>query len=449
MGCLTNFTLPSLGDVFCSSTNLPLFSSTQQKVCNRIRPVAIVIPNTEADVAYTINYVRTRGHTLSYIGGGHSYTCTSTKPNSVQISMRNFDQVVDNKNGTVTVGGGVTFHSIFKVIDRQKYTIAHGECDSVGMAGFSLHGGVNPKVTRISGLGNASILSMRVVLANGTTTYLDRFSADQELWRAMRIAGSNFGIATQLTLKYLNEPEPMQFSFVASLDVHQYASIIADGFKRTRDDGNDAFITFDRSGPLRAPMFSETFVELNQYNFYFSARRQNSYIPPAVVYAVVYARLLRMLPTASWPTVLSVPSTFDDWGYATFVATDEVISVWNCFEMTCDVERISQRLVEHYRDYSYADATRFCWQNLFAPTAFAGKMCYQYTCPDLPVFVRQLRVLDEELNAMCPEYVRYYNMGVHWDANASKYLTHNYEWLREYKQRTDPSGVLNRLSGTA
>ena len=448
MTCLLNFTLPSFGDVYCPSTDLPLFSSTQQKVCNRIQPAAVVIPNTEEDVAYTVNYVRTRGLVLSYISGGHSYTCTSSKPNSVQMSMRNFDQVIDNNNGSITVGGGVAFHGIFNVLDRQKYTLAHGECDSVGMAAFSMHGGVNPKVTRISGLGNESILSMRVVLANGTTTYLDRFSPDQDLWRAMRIAGSSFGIATQLTLRYVDEPEPMGFAFVATLGTQQFSSLIRDGFKQTQDDGNDAFITFDRAGPLRAPMFSEPFVDLKQYNFYFSARRK-SYVPSIVANALVYARFLSMLPTEAWPTVLAVPSTFDDWGYATFVATDEVISVWNCFDMTCDIKSISHRLAEHYRDYSFADATRFCWQNMFAPSGFAGKMCYQYTCPDLPVFVRQLRALDEELNAMCPEYVRYYNMGVYWDSNASSYLTHNYGWLRNYKERVDPVGVLNRLSGTA
>jgi hypothetical protein len=442
--------MPSKGDVFCRNREPHRFPSTQQKVCNRIHVRALAVPNTEADVAYIVKYVAAHNMTLSYIGAGHSYTCASSITGSLQMSMRNFDSIVfDPEQLRVTVGAGVAFHEVLNVVDNNKYTVSHGECDSVGVAGYTLHGGMNPGVTRLAGTGNTTIVALRLVDADGNLQSLDASSADQDLWQAMRLAGSAFGVVTQFTLKVVKEPEPYKVAFLARLNADEYASIIRKGFDTTwSKDVSTAMMTFDRSGPIRALPFAENDADFSLYNFYFSVRR-SGWMTTEVSRTMVLAAMLHMLPIVRWYSITPVLDAFDDWGYATFVASDEVISVWNCFQMTCDTERIAKLLAEHFREYAYSDATRFCWLNLFAPSGFEDKMCFQYTCPDLPNFNRELQKLDEELIGVCPEYTRYYNMGVYWDANASSYLTHNYGTLAALKKERDPLEILNNLGGVS
>ena len=95
MSCLSGFALPSgKGSVSCADTSqVASFPLLQNGVCARILPAAVVVPYDEEDVSYTVLYASHNEYPLSYVGGGHSYTCKSAIQDSIQISMRNFKNI--------------------------------------------------------------------------------------------------------------------------------------------------------------------------------------------------------------------------------------------------------------------------------------------------------------------------------------------------------------------
>ena len=141
------------------------FAPLHNAVCRADVARAVVYPENEADVAEVLRYSRENNVTVSYRGGGHSYTCKSMIRDSIQMDMRHFDQVVvDETRNRVTLGAGVIFSEVLRKISPRRYTIAHGGCHSVGVAGYYLHGGIHAPATRLIGLGNETVVAMRVVV---------------------------------------------------------------------------------------------------------------------------------------------------------------------------------------------------------------------------------------------------------------------------------------------
>merc|ERR1740128_42449 len=84
--------------------------------------------------------------------------------NSVQLV-----QDGDSPTGLVAMlDAGATWGSVLKSVPPTSYSYPHGQCRSVGVAGYLLGGGVNWLGTYNKyGYGAENILSMRVVLADG------------------------------------------------------------------------------------------------------------------------------------------------------------------------------------------------------------------------------------------------------------------------------------------
>ena len=202
--CLTDFALPARhGYVDCNpSAWVPLHNG----VCEHILPVAVVYPYDTEGVALAVRYAAARDMPVSYRSGGHSYTCTSLREGSLNLNLVYLNTVA--LDGTAaTLGVGNTYAKVLEAIPTSSYSIAHGGCRSVGVGGFCVSGGGHPPVTRITGLCNDTVTSMTVVTANGTVLSLDDNSEHPDLWRAMRLAGSDFGIVTEVRVG-ARRPDP-------------------------------------------------------------------------------------------------------------------------------------------------------------------------------------------------------------------------------------------------
>jgi FAD/FMN-containing dehydrogenase len=142
----------------------------------------VVRPRDATDVSKVVKYVSESNEKLklSIRSGGHSYTCNAIKPNSIHLDMRSLDNIemIDNTIDTdpfntegklLRVGTGNTFGNIFSVVDKDKYSFLHGECYSVGVGGFYLHGGANAGIGSLKyGFGNETIHSMKMVTGDGS-----------------------------------------------------------------------------------------------------------------------------------------------------------------------------------------------------------------------------------------------------------------------------------------
>ena len=173
-------------------------------------------------------------------GGGHGYTCQGSKLGSVMLDMRSLKSITFNKANhtddifSMTIGTGLTWGEVLKKLrnlDKELLTV-HGQCTSVGVAGYALHGGVHfGGLSELYGLASDNILALTAVVANGSivelsgsTCVIDGISREYSsdcsgLWFAFRGAGSSFGVVTSLTLRLHRESRLLSALSILSLDI--------------------------------------------------------------------------------------------------------------------------------------------------------------------------------------------------------------------------------------
>ena len=203
-----------------------------------MQPIVSILQ--DAEVARTIKIANLFGTEISVRGGGHGYTCQGSKLGSVMLDMRKLKNIEFNKaNSTndvvsMTIGTGLTWGEVLKKLrelDRDLLTV-HGQCTSVGVAGYALHGGVHfGGLSELYGLASDNILALTAVVANGSTVVLSattcvidgvskEYSSDcSGLWFAFRGAGSSFGVVTSLTLRLHREPRLLSALSILSLKI--------------------------------------------------------------------------------------------------------------------------------------------------------------------------------------------------------------------------------------
>merc|ERR1719318_779472 len=96
--------------------------------------------------------------------------------------MDTVETVQDSQSPTglaAVLGAGATWGSVLRQIPPTTYSYPHGQCRSVGVAGYLLGGGVNWLGTYNKyGYGAEHILKMKVVLADGSVAWVDKDKTD-------------------------------------------------------------------------------------------------------------------------------------------------------------------------------------------------------------------------------------------------------------------------------
>lgn len=432
----------SLNSSVATECNAAFFPPLSNKVCRLSLPQAVVYPKTTQEVAQVVRFARAEGLQLSYMSGGHSYVCESSKPNSLQISLRDLNEITVHADDTVTLGPGNTFFEVLRELPREKYSIAHGGCLSVGVGGFFLHGGIHAPSTRLTGTGNTTIVKLTMVSANGTVYHLDASSPHQDLWNAMRIAGSHFGVATSITVRFLREPEATSFIFLFSMGERDFSRAWAKAVQKTREDGLGADITLDGGGPQRLVRFLAESTDPSQYVIQVSVRNNRGLNLRSVQLSRAYFYLTSIFPL---PTVLSMIPVdgVEDQSSAYDLTGGAWTSTFMCFDPDCPLEEMVYLLTSHFRSYAYIDAQNACWQVFSTTTSFPGQMCFEYNCPAMATFDRELPSLDKKLKEMCPAWTRSANVKSPGTPTAEYYT--NFGELVQLKQKWDPDNFLNEM----
>ena len=124
---------------------------------------------------------------------------------------------------------------MLRAIPPTQYSYPHGQCRSVGVAGFLLGGGVNWLGTYNKlGYGAESVLAVTVVTADGDIAEVTpqrtrvvwpaarartvQHTAANNLFFALRGAGSSYGVATQFLYTVHREPETEPAIFLTWAD---------------------------------------------------------------------------------------------------------------------------------------------------------------------------------------------------------------------------------------
>ena len=196
------------------------------KGCESLLPLLVVRPQNAWQVRQTVEIAAAFNTSISTRSGGHSYYCASMKRGSIHIDLRDmkkrsqvFEDPQDPTKLYIQVETGNTFQDL---ADDPRYSKVHfvrPEVNGIGVGGWYTHGGAAPNGDGGQyGWGNQSVLAMDLVVASGDLLRLDAKSKHQDLWRAVRVAGSAFGVATSLTIQvWPNAPLPVRIYAFPSL----------------------------------------------------------------------------------------------------------------------------------------------------------------------------------------------------------------------------------------
>jgi FAD/FMN-containing dehydrogenase len=159
------------------------------------RPALIVQCSGAADVVDAVNFAREQSLVLSIKAGGHNVAGNAVNDGGLVIDLSQMRGVhVDPETGTVRVQGGATWGDLDRETQLFGLAVPGGVVSTTGVAGLTLHGGVG-HLRRKHGLSIDNLLSVDIVTADGQ---LRRASAseNEDLFWAVRGAGSNFGVIT-------------------------------------------------------------------------------------------------------------------------------------------------------------------------------------------------------------------------------------------------------------
>ena len=157
-------------------------------------PAIVVQCETTEDVVAALGTVTAHDIPFSVKGGGHMTTGHAIVEDGVVLDMAPMDGVdVDARAGTVTVGGGATW-DVVNAAALEHDLIPPGIPDAVGVAGFTLGGGMG--VTgRMNGLACDNLRSAEVVTATGAVVTASE-NENEDLFWAIRGGSGNVGIVT-------------------------------------------------------------------------------------------------------------------------------------------------------------------------------------------------------------------------------------------------------------
>jgi len=161
-----------------------------------LRPGLVVGATSEADVAAAVGIAAADRLPVAVKGAGHGVTADMAAP--VLISTRRLDAVeVDARARTVRVGAGATWARVVTAAAAHGLAPLCASSTAVGVAGFTLGGGMGP-LGRRHGFAADHVHRLRLVTADGRPHEIDADRAPELFWALRGAGGRGFGVVTEL-----------------------------------------------------------------------------------------------------------------------------------------------------------------------------------------------------------------------------------------------------------
>eukprot|EP00746_Dinoflagellata_sp_MGD_P005840 gnl/MRDRNA2_/MRDRNA2_111322_c0_seq1.p1 gnl/MRDRNA2_/MRDRNA2_111322_c0~~gnl/MRDRNA2_/MRDRNA2_111322_c0_seq1.p1 ORF type:complete len:500 (+),score=110.60 gnl/MRDRNA2_/MRDRNA2_111322_c0_seq1:74-1573(+) len=163
--------------------------------------LAILLPETNDDVANALQYCAKAGLPIAVNGGGHSQMAMPNK--TVVLSLTKFNQIsVDPKEKTLICGGGCRLGDVDAACGVHGLATTFGTYYDTGVGGLTLGCGVGILIKKF-GLALDNLLEITGVTPAGITVIANE-KVNSDLFWACRGGGGNFCVVTEFKFQLHN-----------------------------------------------------------------------------------------------------------------------------------------------------------------------------------------------------------------------------------------------------
>ena len=160
-------------------------------------PAAIALPTDASEVVAAVSHARRRGLRVAAQGTGHGAGSLATLEGTMLLRTTELTAVaVDPAARRVRVGAGARWRDVVPRLAGLGLAALHGSSPDVGVAGYSLGGGIG-WLSRAHGLQCNAVRAIELVTADGRMLRVDA-DHEPELFWALRGGGGSFGIVAGL-----------------------------------------------------------------------------------------------------------------------------------------------------------------------------------------------------------------------------------------------------------
>jgi hypothetical protein len=161
------------------------------------QPAAIALPNDAADVERIVDYAREHELRIAPQSTGHNAGPLGSLEEEILLKTTRLTGVsIDAAARRVRVGSATKWMSVTPQLSELGLAALHGSSPDVGIAGYSLGGGMG-WLARKYGLQANSVTAFELVTADGRLVRADA-AEEPDLFWALRGGGGNFGVVTAI-----------------------------------------------------------------------------------------------------------------------------------------------------------------------------------------------------------------------------------------------------------
>jgi len=174
-------------------------------------PNAIVLAESDGDVIAAVKLAAQRNWQVSTRSGGHSWSASHTRDNSVQINLARMKQIEIDPDAMIARISPSIYGNVLNKQLRDQFQLftpsAHGV--NVGMGGFAMCGGHGWN-SRVFGLGCENLVALDLVDSRGELIHASEGENSDYLWAARGSGPGFFGSATRYYVRLHPRPQVMR-----------------------------------------------------------------------------------------------------------------------------------------------------------------------------------------------------------------------------------------------
>jgi FAD/FMN-containing dehydrogenase len=170
------------------------------------QPAGIALPQSADEVSDVVRSAAADGKRVAAQSTGHNAEPLGSLANTVLLRTAGLGAVeIDADAGKARVGAGALWGDVIPRASEFGLAALHGSAPNVGIAGYTLGGGLSFYV-RKHGLACNRVTAMDLVVAGGEQIRVDATNEPDLFW-AVRGGGGSFGVVTALEFDLLRLPE--------------------------------------------------------------------------------------------------------------------------------------------------------------------------------------------------------------------------------------------------